>query len=108
MSRIGDHYLGDHYPAVPGYTEPTTSKLAARKIQPKTEALYADILTVLRLSGARGLTPDETAAMLGKSVLLIRPRFTELGPKHFNKIEKTGDRRTNESGMSASVWRIRS
>jgi hypothetical protein len=38
-----------------------------------------------------------------RSSLSIRPRVAEL--KAMGKITPTGDRRRNESGMSASVWR---
>ena len=107
MSRTAEGLMGDYYPGTPGFKEPTTSREAARKIRPATAALYEDILREIGLAGDRGLTADETADKLGKSVLLIRPRFTELGPKHLGKIEKTGERRTNESGMAASVWRTK-
>ena len=95
------------YPDEPGWKEPTTSRDAAAKIKPSTEALYADILREIGLAGDLGLTADETAGKLGQSVLLIRPRFTELGPRHQGKIEKTGERRKNESGLAAAAWRIR-
>lgn len=109
MSRVAESIIGDEpvYPNHPGFTDTGTSLDAARKIRPATAKLYADLLTIIRLAGDRGLTSDEAAAMLGKSVLLVRPRFVELGPRHFNKIEKNGLRRTNESGMSAAAYRIR-
>ena len=95
------------YPDEPGWKEPTTSRDAAAKIRPSTNALYADILREIDAAGDRGLTSDEAAAKLGQSVLLIRPRFSELGPRHQGKIEKTGERRKNESGLVAAAWRIR-
>lgn len=95
------------YPDSPGFKEPTTSRDAAIRIKPATEALYADILRQIELAGDRGLTADEAAARLGHSVLLIRPRFSELGPRHQGKIEKTGERRKNESGLAAAAWRIK-
>lgn len=48
-------------------------------------------------------TADEVADALGKSVLSIRPRITEL--KNLGKIVDTGDRRKNTSGKSAKVWK---
>lgn len=49
-------------------------------------------------------TADEIAMNLNRSVLSIRPRFTELLQR--NAITDTGERRTNRSGRSAKVWRI--
>ncbi|OFX05669.1 MAG: hypothetical protein A3E78_03225 [Alphaproteobacteria bacterium RIFCSPHIGHO2_12_FULL_63_12] len=92
---------------MPGFKEPTTSRDAAAKIRPSTEALQADILREIELAGELGLTPDEAAAKLRRSVLMIRPRFTELGPRHQGKIEKTGERRKNETGLAAAAYRIR-
>lgn len=95
------------YPDSPGWTEPTTSREAATKIKPAMKTLYADILREIDLAGDRGLTTDEAADKLDQNILLIRPRFSELGPRHQGKIEKTGERRKNESGLSAAAWRIR-
>jgi hypothetical protein len=52
----------------------------------------------------RGLTADQCAAMLGESVLSIRPRFSELA--RMGQIEESGERRHNESGSKANVYRV--
>ena len=106
MSRTAEG-LGYGYPNEPGWKEPTTSREAAAKVEATVGERREEVLRELRLAGPRGLTPDEAAARLGRTVLSVRPRFTELGPKHLGKIEKTGERRTNESGMAAAAWRIK-
>lgn len=93
---------GRTYPEAPGYKERTTSRDAARKIEPRVGTLKADILALLRQGGSG--TSDEIAEALGKSVLAIRPRVTEL--YKLGLIERTGAQLANVSGMKAHVFRI--
>jgi hypothetical protein len=51
------------------------------------------------------LTADEIAKDLNLSVLSVCPRVSEL--KRLGEIQQTGARRKNESGMTATVWRLR-
>lgn len=55
-----------------------------------------------------GVLPDGGSVVrdLNMSVLSVRPRVSEL--KRTGKIKQTGARRKNESGMTATVWRISS
>jgi hypothetical protein len=53
-----------------------------------------------------GATADEIAKDLNFSVLSVRPRVSELN--RTGKIKQTGARRKNESGMTATVWRVAS
>jgi hypothetical protein len=94
------------YPNSPGFKEPTTSQDAAAAVANKAAFLRERILGAIASAGARGLTPDEAAETLGETVLAVRPRFTELGPKHGTKIVETGDRRANASGLKAKAWRL--
>lgn len=89
------------YPHAAGYKEHTTSKEAARKIEPRAPTLRMRAVAVL---GVRPMTADEIAAELGESILAVRPRITELFK--LNKIEWTGEYRANKSGMRAHVWRL--
>ena len=68
----------------------------------KIERLRALVLQTLAAIPP-GLTADEIAARLGQSVLAVRPRVSELF--HAGLIEKTGERRSNASGLSAHVWK---
>lgn len=92
----------DPYPGSPGYKDRDTSRLAARHVASRVEALRAQAMTKLRLAGADGLTADEAAEQLGETVLAIRPRFTEL--LRDGRIKDGGLRRRNESGRTAKVW----
>lgn len=106
MSRIAEYYLGDGYPNSAGFTEPTTSRAAAEAINATLTERQMEVMDAMREAGERGLTADEAAAKIGRNVLAVRPRLTELG-KHKRLIEKTGERRQNASGLLASVWRLR-
>jgi predicted transcriptional regulator len=77
-------------------------RAAARTNVARTERLRALVLEVLAAAPA-GLTADEIAAKLDASVLAVRPRVSELF--HAGQIVKTGERRTNESGLRAYVWK---
>lgn len=92
-----------HYPAIPGSKVGGTSSAAARAIKPGAAQLRKLALADVIGAGIGGTTTDETAQRLGRSILSIRPRFSELLANGL--IKKTGLRRTNESGMSATVWR---
>jgi predicted ArsR family transcriptional regulator len=85
------------YPNDAGWKEETTSKAAAQEID--TETLRELVLDCLALTD---LTADECAEMLHKSVLSIRPRFSELRAKGL--IVPEGSRRLNKSGKKAIVW----
>lgn len=55
--------------------------------------------------GVTGLTPDEAAWLLERSVLSVRPRTTEL--LQSGTLQDSGERRRNESGNTAHVLRAR-
>lgn len=87
---------------LPGYSEPTTSKDAARAVAPRVGPLQQRVLAALALAAD---IPDALAVRLGEDRLSIRPRFTELAK--LGLIEKTGERRLNgSSGLKAAVWRV--
>ena len=99
MSRMSE-LLPQQYPSAPGFKEPTTSRDAAKAIQPRVSELAKRILALLVY---QPMTPDEAAKALDESLLTIRPRFSELNK--LGMIEKTGARRANSSGLKAYVWR---
>lgn len=101
MSGMKDALLGDTpYAGLPGYKTPGTSKEAAIAIAGDVSDMHRDILRELSFSN---LTPDECAGRLRRTVLAIRPRFSEL--VIMDLIEKTDERRRNESGRAANVYR---
>lgn len=91
------------YPASPGFKREGTSREAAISAKPRAPLLRERVLNALTLRGP--MTPDECATFLGLHLLSVRPRFTEL--KAMGKIEETGVRRANASGMKANVWRVK-
>jgi len=80
-----------------------TSQDAAARLQESACQLRQATLAAYREAGPRGLTPDECAQQLQRSVLAIRPRVTEL--RQGGLLEFTGERRRNASGMGAKVLR---
>lgn len=88
------------YPAVPGAKAEGTSTEAAKAMKPRAGILRGKVLDCLKTCS---LTTDECAQMLNESVLAIRPRFSEL--RAMDLIVDTGERRQNDSGRKAIVWR---
>lgn len=103
MSRIAEHYLGD-YPAGAGFKEPTTSREAAEKINATLNERQLEVVLALDAAGPNGKTADEVAAVIGRDVLAVRPRLSEL--RAMRRIVPTGERRANKSRMKAKVWRL--
>lgn len=89
------------YPDVPGFKRRGTSSDAAKSIHSEAPKLREDCLDAIR---SKPRTADEVADALGKSVLAVRPRLSELVA--LRKIIETGERRPNTSGKMASVWRV--
>ena len=100
MSRIAEQ-LG--YFDAPGDKVSGPSQLAAQTVATTAKRLHAAVLEKFKRNPA-GLTADEIATSLNCSVLSVRPRVSELN--RLGMIEQTGSRRKNESGMTATVWRI--
>jgi DNA-directed RNA polymerase specialized sigma24 family protein len=107
MSKIADAAYGDTpYAGSPGWKEPRTSRDAAIVVRQRSRALRDLVLQAITTAGAQGLTADEVAARLGRTVLAVRPRVTELAKAAPPRIVTTGERRANESGLKAHVWRV--
>ena len=90
------------YPHAPGAKAAGTSHDAARSMIRRSTLLRIACFTHLRDNPA-GCTADEIAAALGESKFAVRPRVCELFKQ--GRIEKTGARRKNDSGLHAYVWR---
>jgi predicted ArsR family transcriptional regulator len=89
------------YPATPGWIDETTSRDAAFAVTDRAHSLREAVFAIL---SRRAMTADEVAAVLGESVLSMRPRVTELYKE--DRIDRTGERRQNRSGLFAHVYRI--
>jgi predicted ArsR family transcriptional regulator len=101
MSRMSELI----YPDAPGFKVAGPSEQAAEAMGSTANKKRAAVLAQFATYPA-GATADEIAKDLNLSVLSIRPRVSEL--KRMGKIKETGGRRKNESGMTATVWRIAS
>ena len=91
------------YPTNPGYKNKDKagpSKKAAISIKPFALNLREKCFRVI---GQMPMTADEVAETVEKSILSVRPRIAELAK--LGRIEDSGNRRTNESGKDATVWR---
>lgn len=74
---------------------------AAERMRPDAPTLRAKVLVTIRAAGVGGMTADECAESMRESVLAIRPRCTEL--VKLGALRRSGERRRNRSGVSASV-----
>ena len=100
MSRMSELI----YPDAPGFKVAGPSEQAAEAISGTVNKMRAAVLAQFAQYPG-GATADEVAKDLNLSVLSVRPRVSEL--KRSGEIKQTGGRRKNESGMTATVWRIR-
>jgi predicted ArsR family transcriptional regulator len=99
MSRMSELI----YPNAPGFKVSGPSEQAAKAVGGTANKMRAAVLAQIAQSPG-GATADEIAKDLHLSVLSVRPRVSELN--RAGKIKQTGARRKNESGMTATVWRI--
>lgn len=90
------------YPEHPGAKTGGTSAEAADSMSADAKLLRARVLEALAALGP--MTADEIAAAIGRSVLAVRPRVSELHTKQ--RITNSGVRRTNASGKPAAVWQL--
>lgn len=92
------------YPEAPGFKVSGPSEQAAEAMGSAANKMRRAVLAQFATYPG-GATADEIAKDLNLSVLSVRPRVSEL--KRNGKIEQTGARRKNESGMTATVWRLK-
>ncbi len=99
----GQTSLFPEYPDVPAARPTDTSMLAADGVAedaPDGRRLVVDVIT----ASVSGLTADQAAEEIGRTVLYTRPRVAEL--KRQGLIIDSGERRENLSGRPAIVWII--
>jgi DNA-binding Lrp family transcriptional regulator len=89
------------HPDKPGCKAHGPSEEVAKAIAGVAVTLRDQVREVI-VNCPSGITADEIAHKLNRSVLSVRPRVSEL--RRRGEIRQTGARGTNESGMSASVW----
>lgn len=96
--------MHETYPHRPGWKGTETSRLAAEAVAATDKPLMDKCEDIFRICWPEGLTADEVAEVLGKSILSIRPRISQL--KQLNIIFATGERRLTASGQRADVLRM--
>lgn len=89
------------YPEEPGYKQEGPSAEAAAKVAGSAKALRTAVFSTLLRCG-HGMTADQIADNLRRSVLSVRPRVSEL--RRLGMIRASGERGKNQSGMTATVW----
>lgn len=100
QTTYGNHIrLGLNIPFQPS----ETSFTAGKQIKSRASTLRNKCLDVFKKH--LSLTADEVATLLGETVLSIRPRITEL--RKMDLIVSTGERRANDSGLMARVWKAK-
>lgn len=86
-----------------GYRRRDTSKAAAEAVRAKP---MREIVFDVIASAPVPLSPDDVADILGKGVLSIRPRVTELAKA--GRIEDSGRRGLTDDGRRCIRWQVAS
>lgn len=89
-------------PSTAGYKNKTTSKEAAKKVQPRLAGLRATVYGHIRDMGATGATGTEISEALSILPYTAKPRCTEL--RDGGLIKDSGQTRKNPQGSSEIVW----
>lgn len=89
-------------PSTAGYKNKTTSKEAAKKIEPKLSGLRADVLGYIIKQGDTGATGTEISKALGMLLYTAKPRCSEL--RDGGLIVDSGRTRDNGNGSPEIVW----
>lgn len=90
-------------PSLPFYQPSQTRYEAAEAIAPKVTALQAEVLSLIRAAGERGLTAHELVAQSGWLTNTAAPRLTEC--RALGLIVACG-RRAAPGHRAATAWRI--
>lgn len=79
-----------------------TSREAAQKLAPKWTGLKLDCLHAIEAAGDAGLTCDELAYKLRRSIMNVRPAVTVLA--NAGAVKDSGNRRVNGNTNKTIVW----
>jgi hypothetical protein len=91
------------YPDAPGFKSDGPSREAAHAVKAVASTLRARVLDAIKVASLPP-TADEIADKLGASILSVRPRCSELFRR--GEIAKADLRGRNDSGMSATRWKV--
>ncbi len=90
------------YPNNAGYTNKTTSKEAADKINMQYPRQKFAIEDVFKLGQYNTYTADEVADQLNHNLISVRARITEL--THQGILQDSGERRKNKNNRNVIAW----
>ena len=89
------------YPRTPAHSKDDTSIAAAEAMRLRAGNLRAKVLEHLK---QKPMTVHECARAMNETVPSTQPRFSEL--RAMGLIEDSGERRQNDSGRAAIVWKV--
>jgi len=93
------------YPDAAGFKEKGgASQEAAARLNPVLKKNQQEALDAFHRA-ARPVTADELAELMGKTIVSVRPRVSEL--RRLGKIVSTGERRASSFGQPATVWMLK-
>ena len=95
----------DKYPYKAGHRGIRTSIISAEDIDKRLGRLHKQVIIELSKVYPKGLTSSELANKIGRNLLTIRPRTTEL--KHQGLIIDTEKDRKNENGKPEIIYQLR-
>ena len=95
----------DIYPYKAGHRGIRTSIISAEDTNKRLRRLHKQVIIELAKVFPKGLTSSELANKIGRNLLTIRPRTTEL--KHQGLIIDTEKDRKNENGKPEIIYKLR-
>ena len=95
----------DKYPYKAGHRGIRTSIISAEDTNKRLGRLHKQVIIELSKVFPKGLTSSELANKIGRNLLTIRPRTTEL--KHQGLIIDTEKDRKNENGKPEIIYKLR-
>lgn len=104
MTAQADLFDPTRYPSVPGSARGVDTSIAAAE-SVKEDVAYLQGLCRDALEEFGPMTADEIAKKVKRSRFSIRPRCTEMKAK--GEFFDSGERRKNDSGRNAMVWRVK-
>jgi len=82
--------------------DPDTSRRAAASVEPHLTEIQAQVLHLIKLAGAKGLTDEELSRQYGTFGSTARTRRAELAQKGL--VVETKQKRRLQSGQQGRVW----
>ena len=82
--------------------DPITSRQAAQSVEPHLTEIQAQVLHLIKLAGAKGLTDEELSRQYGTFGSTARTRRAELAKRGL--VVESKQKRRLQSGLEGRVW----